>query len=57
MTLVYGDHDWSRPSDRQANIESVPGARYIELRDTGHFIALEAPSEMERILSDDASEQ
>ena len=32
VTLVYGDHDWSRPSDRQANIESVPGARYIELR-------------------------
>jgi predicted dithiol-disulfide oxidoreductase (DUF899 family) len=34
VTLVYGDHDWSRPSDRQANIYSVPGARYIELRDT-----------------------
>ncbi len=26
VTLVYGDHDWSRPTDRQANIESVPGA-------------------------------
>jgi pimeloyl-ACP methyl ester carboxylesterase len=50
VTLVYGDHDWSRPSDRQANIESVPGARYIELRDTGHFTALEAPHEMARIL-------
>jgi pimeloyl-ACP methyl ester carboxylesterase len=50
VTLVYGDHDWSRPSDRQANIESVPGARYILLRDTGHFIALEAPHEMARIL-------
>jgi pimeloyl-ACP methyl ester carboxylesterase len=57
VTLVYGDHDWSRPSDRQANIELVPGARYILLRDTGHFIALEAPSEMERILRDDAREQ
>jgi pimeloyl-ACP methyl ester carboxylesterase len=50
VTLVYSDHDWSRPSDRQANIESVPGARYILLRDTGHFIALEAPHEMARIL-------
>ena len=37
-------------SDRKANIESVPGARYIELRDTGHFTALEAPHEVERIL-------
>jgi pimeloyl-ACP methyl ester carboxylesterase len=57
VTLVYGDHDWSRPSDRQANIESVPGARYILLRDTGHFTALEAPHEVARILRDDAHEQ
>ena len=33
VTLVYGDHDWSRPSDRQASIESVPGADHIVLRD------------------------
>jgi pimeloyl-ACP methyl ester carboxylesterase len=50
VTLVYGEHDWSRPADRQANIESVPGARYILLRDTGHFTALEAPHEVARIL-------
>jgi pimeloyl-ACP methyl ester carboxylesterase len=50
VTLVYGDHDWSRPSDRQANIESVPGADHIVLRDTGHFAALEAPDQVARIL-------
>jgi pimeloyl-ACP methyl ester carboxylesterase len=50
VTLVYGDHDWSRPADRQANIESVPGARLILLRDTGHFTALEAAHEVARIL-------
>ena len=55
VTLVYGDHDWSRPSDRQANIESVPGARHVVLRDTGHFTALEAPHEVARILVDDAA--
>jgi pimeloyl-ACP methyl ester carboxylesterase len=53
VTLVYSDHDWSRPSDRRANIESVPGARDIVLRDTGHFSALEAPHEVARILRDD----
>jgi pimeloyl-ACP methyl ester carboxylesterase len=57
VTLVYGDHDWSRPSDRQANIESIPGARFIELRDTGHFIALEAPDEAARILRDDSPDR
>ena len=50
VTLVYGDHDWSRPSDRQANIDSVPGADHIVLRDTGHFTALEAPDQVARIL-------
>ena len=54
VTLVYGDHDWSRPSDRQANIESVPGARHIVLRNKGHFTALEAPHDVARILRDDA---
>ena len=57
VTLVYGDLDWSRPSDRQANIESVPGARNILLRDTGHFIALDAPLEVARILRDDSPER
>ena len=54
VTLVYSDHDWSRPSDRQANIESVPGAKDIVLRDTGHFSALETPDEVARILRNDA---
>jgi pimeloyl-ACP methyl ester carboxylesterase len=54
VALVYGDQDWSRPSDRQANIESVPGAHDIVLRETGHFAALEAPDEVARILLDDA---
>ena len=54
VTLVYGDEDWSRPSDRQANIESIPGARDIVLRETGHFAALEAPDDVARILLDDA---
>jgi pimeloyl-ACP methyl ester carboxylesterase len=57
VTLVYGDNDWSRPSDRQAHIESVPGARDIVLRDTGHFAALEAPDDWARILLGDAPER
>ena len=50
ITLVYGDHDWSRPSDREANFDSVPGADHIVLHDTGHFAALEAPDHVARIL-------
>jgi pimeloyl-ACP methyl ester carboxylesterase len=57
VTLVYGDQDWSRPSDRRANIESVPGVREIVLRETGHFAALEAPDDWARILLGDAPER
>ena len=52
VTRVYGDEDWSRPSDRQANIETIPGARHIALPDTGHFAALEASQDVARILHD-----
>jgi pimeloyl-ACP methyl ester carboxylesterase len=53
VVLVYGDQDWSRPSDRRANIDAVPGARDIALHDTGHFAALEAPRDVAQILLDD----
>jgi pimeloyl-ACP methyl ester carboxylesterase len=41
--LVYGEKDWSRPSDRQANRRLMPEAAYTELAKAGHFIALERP--------------
>jgi pimeloyl-ACP methyl ester carboxylesterase len=53
VTLVYGDSDWSRPSDRQANLALVPGAQSVTLRHTGHFAALESSEEVARILLGD----
>ena len=53
-TLVYGEHDWSRPSERQANIAVLPGVRSITLPDTGHFAALEQPARVAEILLDSA---
>jgi pimeloyl-ACP methyl ester carboxylesterase len=41
--LIYGDKDWSRPSDRQANRRLLPGAEYTQIPDAGHFISLERP--------------
>lgn len=52
VTLVYGEEDWSRPSDRRANSESVSRARTIVLRNKGHFTALEAPDDVAQILLD-----
>ena len=52
LTLVYGDHDWSRVRERDANLALLPGARSISLVDTGHFAALEQPDRVAEILLD-----
>jgi pimeloyl-ACP methyl ester carboxylesterase len=52
VTLIYGDHDWSRAPDREANIALLRGARSISLPDTGHFAALEQPNRVAEILLD-----
>ena len=41
--LIYGEQDWSRVSDRQANRELLPGAEFTQVPNAGHFIALERP--------------
>jgi len=50
VTLVYGDHDWSRPPEREANLATLRNARSITLPDTGHFAALEQPARVAQIL-------
>ena len=46
VTLVYGDEDWSRPAERDANAREIPGARLLTLKATGHFASLEKPAEI-----------
>jgi pimeloyl-ACP methyl ester carboxylesterase len=52
VSLIYGDHDWSRPPEREANLARLRGARSISLSDTGHFAALEQPTRVAEILLD-----
>ncbi|WP_371660935.1 alpha/beta fold hydrolase [Streptomyces sp. NBC_00280] len=49
--LVYGEQDWSRPSDRQANKELLPTAEFTQVPKTGHFIALERPDLLADLLN------
>jgi pimeloyl-ACP methyl ester carboxylesterase len=50
VTLVYGDCDWSRLQEREANLALLRDARSISLTDTGHFVALEQPVRVAEIL-------
>jgi pimeloyl-ACP methyl ester carboxylesterase len=52
VTLIYGDHDWSRMPEREANLALLRGARSISLSETGHFAALEQPARVAEILLD-----
>jgi pimeloyl-ACP methyl ester carboxylesterase len=52
MTVVYGDHDWSRTPEREANREVLAGAEWVTLPETGHFAALEQPARFAEILLD-----
>jgi pimeloyl-ACP methyl ester carboxylesterase len=50
VTVIYGDHDWSRRPEREANFTQLRVARSISLPDTGHFAALEQPDRVAEIL-------
>jgi pimeloyl-ACP methyl ester carboxylesterase len=41
--LIYGEKDWSRPSDRQASRQLLPTAEFTQVSNAGHFIALDRP--------------
>jgi pimeloyl-ACP methyl ester carboxylesterase len=41
--LIYGEKDWSRSSDREANRRLLPAAEFTQVPKAGHFISLERP--------------
>ncbi len=43
VMLVYGERDWSRPDEREANHRAIPGAQMAIVKDAGHFLSLDAP--------------
>jgi pimeloyl-ACP methyl ester carboxylesterase len=49
--LVYGEKDWSRRSDREANKELLPAADFTQVSGAGHFIALEMPYVLANLLN------
>jgi len=52
VLLIYGDHDWSRPEEREANQRAIPGAKMTIVKDAGHFLALDAPEALTQLIRD-----
>jgi pimeloyl-ACP methyl ester carboxylesterase len=42
--LIYGEQDWSRPSDRQANRRQLPEAGFTEVPRAGHSSPWNGPT-------------
>jgi pimeloyl-ACP methyl ester carboxylesterase len=55
LTLAYGDHDWSRPEDREANTKALRTARRLSLEKCGHFSSLEQPEQVAHIIREEIS--
>jgi pimeloyl-ACP methyl ester carboxylesterase len=51
VTLVYSEHDWSRPAERDHVASLLSEVERITLSATGHFSALERPNEFARIVA------
>jgi len=50
VTLIYGDSDWSRPDERERTRSLIPASQMVTLENTGHFSAVENPSELARVI-------
>jgi pimeloyl-ACP methyl ester carboxylesterase len=50
VTLAYGDEDWSRPAEREANARQIRAARSVTLDAAGHFASLEKPKEISGLI-------
>jgi pimeloyl-ACP methyl ester carboxylesterase len=50
VTLIYGDSDWSRPNERERTRSLIPVGQLVMLKNTGHFSAVENPSELARVI-------
>jgi pimeloyl-ACP methyl ester carboxylesterase len=46
VLLIYGDRDWSREHEREAERRGLPGATTRVVPNAGHFLALDAPGEL-----------
>lgn len=55
VLLIYGEYDWSRESEREANRRAVPGSRSLTVPDAGHFLSQEAPEDLVRAVTAFAS--
>jgi pimeloyl-ACP methyl ester carboxylesterase len=54
VLLAYGQYDWSRAAERDANLRAIPGVQAVSLPGCGHFSALERPRAVAGLIEPEA---
>lgn len=55
VLLIYGEHDWSRPSERQSTRRLLPEAQMETVPEGGHLLSLEKPQPVVNLITEFAS--
>lgn len=50
VLLAYGENDWSKPEERKATQQQIPGSRIETIAGGNHFLSLDRPREVERLI-------
>jgi pimeloyl-ACP methyl ester carboxylesterase len=50
MCLIWGDKDWSKPSEREHDRSLIPGAQVVTVANSGHFLPLDRPQELSELI-------
>jgi pimeloyl-ACP methyl ester carboxylesterase len=50
VCLIWGDNDWSRPSEREHDRSLIPDAQMTTVENAGHFLPLDRPQELEELI-------
>jgi len=50
VLLIWGDQDWSRPSEREHDRKLIPNVQVTTLPAGGHFLSLDRPEELQQLI-------
>jgi pimeloyl-ACP methyl ester carboxylesterase len=48
--LIWGDKDWSKPSEREHDRSLIPGVHVATVENSGHFLPLDRPQELSELI-------
>jgi pimeloyl-ACP methyl ester carboxylesterase len=51
VCLIWGDRDWARPGEREHDRNLIPGAQVATVENGGHFLPLDRPQELQRLIA------